>query len=341
MKRIGKKVLIGFGIFIGVVVLGCLVLYLAASGEYTLPQTVETDSSLPKITLDGVTFHAEAFGRESSPVIIVIHGGPGNDYRYLLNAKELSDEFRVVFYDQRGTGLSPSVPREQMTLENMLEDLDKMVTHFGGGKPVKLLGHSWGAMLASGYVGIHPKKASHILLAEPGMLTSEAATNYMKKFKLNMGFDGITQLVWLWLQSRHVDSPDEYAKDDYLFTNLFNLDAEGGPTAEYYCEGKPPENALKAWRYNFASNMEIQGKATADPDNIQLDLIKGVENYKGKTLFMVGSCNTMIGEAFQKQFHTKYFKDTELAIVEGSGHLMFGEKPEESIAVSRKFFASE
>ena len=35
--------------------------------------------------LNGVTFYAEAFGDPASPAAIVVHGGPGGDYRYLLN----------------------------------------------------------------------------------------------------------------------------------------------------------------------------------------------------------------------------------------------------------------
>ncbi len=339
MKKILKKVAVGFGVLILVLLLGLAGLYLAASGDYTLPKTVADDPKLPHITLDGVTFHAQAFGHPSAPVIIVVHGGPGNDYRYLLDAKALADQFRVVFYDQRGTGLSPSVPLEQLTLKNMLEDLNSIISHYSGNKPVRILGHSWGAMLASGYVGMYPDKVSHVILAEPGMLTKEAVNAYLKKFKMNFGFDAITALGWLWLQSRHVESDDEYAKDDYFFTNLVSLDEEGGPIADYYCTGKPPKGVFKTWRYNFASSRQIQGEAAGDPENIQLDLVKGVEKYKGKCLFMVGSCNTMIGEKFQRQFHTKYFPNADFAIIEGAGHLMYGEKPDQSIAVSRRFFS--
>ena len=41
------------------------------------------------------------------------------------------------------------------------------------GQKVNLVGHSWGAMLASAYLGQYPEKVDHAVLAEPGFLTSE------------------------------------------------------------------------------------------------------------------------------------------------------------------------
>jgi pimeloyl-ACP methyl ester carboxylesterase len=44
----------------------------------------------------------------------------GADYRYLLPLKALADDYRVVFYDQRGTGLSPRVPADSITLDSFV-----------------------------------------------------------------------------------------------------------------------------------------------------------------------------------------------------------------------------
>ena len=72
-----------------------------------VPQTVAEDPSLPAIDLAGTRFHAEAFGDPDAPVILILHGGPGKDYRGMLPLKALADDgFRVVFWDQRGAGLS-------------------------------------------------------------------------------------------------------------------------------------------------------------------------------------------------------------------------------------------
>ena len=49
-----------------------------------VPKTVEEDPSLPRIEVNGTTLHAEAFGDPSAPMVMMLHGGPGGDYRSLL-----------------------------------------------------------------------------------------------------------------------------------------------------------------------------------------------------------------------------------------------------------------
>ena len=48
----------------------------------------------------------------------------------------LSDEYYVVFFDQRGSGLSPRVDQEEITLESAIADLDAIVEYFDQGEKV-------------------------------------------------------------------------------------------------------------------------------------------------------------------------------------------------------------
>jgi proline iminopeptidase len=91
----------------------------------------------------------------------------------------------VVFFDQRGVGLSPRVNPEEITLESALADLDSIVDYYGDGEQVNLVGHSWGAMLVSAYLGQQPEKVDHAVLAEPGFLTSEFAEEWAEEFAEN------------------------------------------------------------------------------------------------------------------------------------------------------------
>ncbi|MEM7128824.1 MAG: alpha/beta fold hydrolase [Chloroflexota bacterium] len=97
--------------------------------------------------------------------MVVVHGGPGGDYGYLLNLHELEADYFVVFYDQRGAGLSPRVPAGELTLQSSVDDLHRIVSHFGHGDPVRVVGHSWGAMLAAAYIGQHPDSVMQVILA--------------------------------------------------------------------------------------------------------------------------------------------------------------------------------
>ena len=102
----------------GLVAAACDTMSPSESGNL-VPRTVAEDPSIPAIELNGLRFHAETFGNPAKPVIVMLHGGPGGDYRGMLrlagryNAYSLTDDYFVVYWDQRGTGKSfdRNIPR--------------------------------------------------------------------------------------------------------------------------------------------------------------------------------------------------------------------------------------
>jgi predicted esterase len=143
-----------------------------AGRDYPVPATVTQNAALPRIEVGGVTLHAQGFGGRDAPAIVVLHGGPGGDHRSLLPLAELSDTHRVTFYDQRGAGLSERVPPEALTLQAHIEELSGVLDAVSPAAPAILIGHSWGAMLASAYLGQHPERVAAAVLIEPGFLSA-------------------------------------------------------------------------------------------------------------------------------------------------------------------------
>jgi len=90
----------------------------------------------------------------ANPVLLVVHGGPGMP-DYVLTEQyptELEDLFTVVWWDQRGAGLSydPDIPAASMTIEQFISDTlsvtDYLRLRFNQDK-IYLLGHSWGSFI--------------------------------------------------------------------------------------------------------------------------------------------------------------------------------------------------
>jgi proline iminopeptidase len=155
-----------------------------------VPKTVDQDASLPSIIVNGARLHAEAFGPSDSTLIIVLHGGPGADYRYLLNCRDLAAlGYRVVFYDQRGSGLSQRFSQKSYTslgigaLNLMYDDLSGVIAHYRTSRKQKvfLIGHSWGGMLATGYAARHPDAVQGLVVCEPGGLKWDDVAEYVTK----------------------------------------------------------------------------------------------------------------------------------------------------------------
>jgi proline iminopeptidase len=93
---------------------------------------------------------------EGHPVF-VLHGGPSFDHNYLLpDMDRLAGTLRVIYYAQRGRGLSADgVEPGDVTMESEVEDLDAIRRSLGL-DAVALIGHSWGGLLAMYYAIAYP-----------------------------------------------------------------------------------------------------------------------------------------------------------------------------------------
>ncbi len=300
----------------------------------TFAPTVDQDASLPSITLDGYTFHSETMGDPDNPVVIALHGGPGGDYRNLLPIAPLSDAHHLVFYDQRMTGLSSRDNEGALELESFFTDLDLFVEHFGNGRPVTLLGHSWGGMLASGYASRFPEKVDKIILIEPGLMRADLAQPF---------FEGLTgpslaaypALAWIWMNSWRVDiSEDAHARDDYILSNAFPV----APGAGVHCGDVIPE-AFEGWRASRQSLDDTVLAYVNDPVRLQeLDFISDAHRFEGETLIIGTTCNTVYGAAYQER-HLPFFQNVRLETIEDAGHFVFYDQPEVTLEIIRTFLA--
>jgi len=331
LKMLGKLVLGLLGLLLALFALG----YILTFGDHTVPATVEQDPSLPSLTINGYTYHGETFGDPENTVVITLHGGPGSDYRSILNLQQLADEYYVVFFDQRGAGLSPRVNPEEITLESAIADLDAIVEYYGKGQKVNLVGHSWGAMLASAYLGQYPEKVDHVVLAEPGFLTTEFLQRFFEIVQIKFTPDVMTYFLKTKFEALHVMNIDKYAMDDY-FGRHFNLyQGEDHPQAGYYCPDSKPDPE-GTWRYGSVADSSIQAGVIDAEGNINLNLVVGVENYTDKVLFITGECQTYIGADWQRE-QMAFFPNAELVVIPDAGHEMFSENPTDSINVVRSY----
>lgn len=110
---------------------------------------------------------AELFYRivGEGPALVVIHGGPDFDHRYLRPGMDrLGDAYRLVYYDQRGRGGSRGEVRmEDIHIETYVEDLDALRRHLGLDR-MAILGHSWGGVVAMHYALRHGDRLTRLVL---------------------------------------------------------------------------------------------------------------------------------------------------------------------------------
>ncbi|MCB0254364.1 MAG: alpha/beta hydrolase [Anaerolineae bacterium] len=315
-----------------VVLITAIGLYVSTDGDFEVPATVSGDPTLPRVEIDGYSFHAETFGNPDNPVVIVVHGGPGGDFRSLLSLQALQDDYLVVFFDQRGSGLSERVPSDQLTYHSALEDLDAFVNLYGKGNPVHLIGHSWGGMLVSGYLGYAPEKVDKAVMAEPGFLNAHEATEWLERYGTLISGP---EYLWLALKSgfaaQHVKGPDAYASEDFLVGSNIVPYFENHPDNPYHCPGEPYSAPM--WRWGTTAANAIQSSASdADLDSLS----SHAGSYNKPVLFMAGECDTWIGPELQAK-HAALYPNGKLEVIPNAGHDMFWDNPEKTIEVIRGF----
>jgi len=113
---------------------------------------------------DGHDLYVESVGRAGGIPAVYLHGGPGSgcqpDHRRLFDP----ERFHAVLYDQRGCGRSrPKGGRENNTLPHLIADMEMIREKFGFERWM-VVGGSWGATLALAYAQAHPARVSGVVL---------------------------------------------------------------------------------------------------------------------------------------------------------------------------------
>lgn len=277
-----------------------------------VPKTVETDKTLPAISVNGTTLHAQSFGNPDSAMLVVLHGGPGSDYRYLLNCKEFADEgYHVIFYDQRGSGLSKRHGRSSYTIQVMLDDLGAVIAHYrrSPAQKIFLLGHSWGAMLATAYIDKYPAAIDGVILAEPGGFVWSDIEGYVTRAR-KAKITSEMMSDYLYSDQFITGKKDEHAVLDYKFGLL--VSSEGGKNSPIGNEGDLP-----FWRIGAVVNQALFEVGDREKPNWTTHL----NLFTTKVLFVYSERNKAYGLAHAQKVSSAY-PQVELFKVNGAGHDM-------------------
>ncbi len=116
-------------------------------------------------TPDGTQLYYRIAGN-GPDTVVALHGGPGLSASHLIdNWDFLAAGRTIIYYDQRGGGHSDL--EVELTTERMVADLEAVREYFGL-EELKLIGQSWGAMLASLYAIEHTDRVNRMVLVTPG-----------------------------------------------------------------------------------------------------------------------------------------------------------------------------
>lgn len=280
-----------------------------------VPKTVDQEPSLPSITVNGAMLHAEAFGSPDSTMVVCIHGGPGADYRGLLNCKDLADYgYRVVLYDQRGSGLSQRFSEKSYTdlglgvLDLLYDELSGVIDHYrtNPAQKVFLLGHSWGGILAAAYAGKYPNAIQGLIVAEPGGLIWDDITTYVEE---SLTIDFLSEVT---NDATYRDQFITGKEDDHVILDYKRamLASRNETTGENNID-----NPASFWRLGAVINAAL----TEVGNDYEPDFNEGISNFNVPVAFFYSAENEAYTDSWAQKISSAY-NSVALFKITGTGH---------------------
>ena len=114
---------------------------------------------------DGRLVHLRDEGPRDAPVIVLLHGSNADLHTWQPWVDALSDDYRVVRFDQRGHGLTGPAGDGDYTLTAFGADIDAVTAALGVERFV-LAGNSMGGAIAMGYALANPERLDGLVLID-------------------------------------------------------------------------------------------------------------------------------------------------------------------------------
>lgn len=175
--------------------------------------------------------------------------GTGVDL-FILSMTPLEQDFKVVYYDPRGSGQSERDPDpETLNIGQVIEDIEALRLHLGI-EEFALMGQSNGALVSLNYAEKYPEHLTHLILTNEGIGTAEDYTPTMmgemaqqEKYQAALGalgdmstvVDDVTFTDWFKVAAPvyfwNVEWCDEYTAGIPAGSAAFDLETFGAISA--------------------------------------------------------------------------------------------------------------
>jgi pimeloyl-ACP methyl ester carboxylesterase len=326
----------------------CLLTVLSAGGCTTFATVSQSASPSHRVdeagfvSIGGIDQWISMRGADSGdPLILVVHGGPGEaQWPAASKYESWQQDFVVVQWDQRGTGRTfgrSGIQTPDVNLYRITRDGIEVVEHLCrilGKKKVIVLGHSWGSIVAI-----------HMVQLRPDLFAAYVGTGQVASWKaaVQLQFD-------LLLQRARRDNDKDLARE---------LEAIGLPdpsnATQYFhftrglSAAMPASDQewLKNLRASTPTSLGVDPKDFRDllegmtfsarrvlPDQMSTDLPSTATNIRTAFFVIQGRDDiTTPTAAAVAYFNSVRAPTKELILIDGAGHFAFMTHPREFLAI--------
>lgn len=265
--------------------------------------------------------HGKLFYKEigTGEPILVVHGGPGLDHSYLQpQLSALLSDNRAIFYDQRGSGKSfhSKDDLNHITIDQFVEDLEKIRTEFGFNKVI-LLGHSWGGLLIMHYAVQYPDHVKKLILLSSAPADSAGHKSFIETLMAKTdGFKKEINPLFSYEEMKKLNGKEI----NNLYRKLFSV---------YFFKPKQVNDLTLSFTSNYTESgfqvfqKMLQTKWYTEESSLFPDLKKlGIP-----TLVIHGKQDVIPFWTAEKT--AKSIKNSKMVTLENCGHFPYIETPEQ------------
>lgn len=262
----------------------------------------------------------------AGPLVLAVHGFPDDATTFRGQVPALvAAGYRVVCPTQRGYAPSGLARSGRYDAEALGRDLVALADRFSPGAPVRLLGHDWGALAAFAAAALAPGRFSHLCtLAVPhgaafarSLGPAQARRSwYMGLFQLpgvaeaRLARDDFALVDRLWRDW----SPGYQASAEELRSVKQGIAGRETAVLSYY-------RALRSFRAITGASRRLTFARVGIP-----------------SLHLHGADDGCIGVECARGAERYYDGPYRLRVIEGAGHFLQRERPEEVSAEVTRFF---
>jgi len=253
-------------------------------------------------------FEAKCSPSDAEKDLVIIHGLFGMSDNWIMIAKELSKQRRIIIPDLRNHGQSPH--SDLFSMDHLVNDILELLKKVNSLNPI-VLGHSMGGRIAAKLAFYHPEVISKLIIADINL----------DKIKLRPEHNSL----FLLMKSSHLSQFKNIGEID----NFLSIYVKSKRIKMFILKNiRKNDNGEFDWKLNFPVLM--------DSFDSLMPKTHDDEIFTKPSLVIRGGKSDYVNDEHYR-FMKKHLTNVELKTIDGASHWLHADSPSEFVKIIKTF----